>query len=48
MKHVQEAWVRGNATAVVGMDVKRAFGHVANGNVMKSMKQMKFEANLVR
>jgi len=48
MKQGHEVWARGNATAVFGMDVKRAFAHVAKGNLITRIKEMKFEANLVR
>jgi len=32
MKRVEEAWERGNTAAVLLMDVKGAFPHVAKGN----------------
>jgi len=34
--------------AVLLMDVKGAFPHVAEGNVIKRMEEMGFEANLVK
>jgi len=48
MKRVEEAWGRGNTAAVLLMDVKGAFQHVAKGNLIKRMEEMEFEANLVR
>jgi len=48
MKRVEEAWGRGNTVAVLLMDVKGAFPHVAKGNLMKRMEEMGFEADLVR
>jgi len=48
MKRVEEAWGRGNTAAVLLMDVKGAFPHVAKGNLIKRMEEMGFEANLVR
>jgi len=48
MKRVEEAWGRGNTTAVLLMDVKGAFPHVAKGNLIKRMEEMGFEADLVR
>jgi len=48
MKTVEEAWGRGNTTAVLLMDVKGAFPHVAKGNLIKRMEEMGFEADLVR
>jgi len=48
MKRVEEAWGRGNTTAVLLMDVKGAFPHAAKGNLIKRMEEMGFEADLVR
>jgi len=48
MKRVDEAWGRGNTVAVLLMDVKGAFPHVAKGNLIKGMEEMGFEADLVR
>jgi len=48
MKRVEEAWGRGNTAAVLLMDVKGAFPHVAKGNLIKRMEEMRFEADLVR
>jgi hypothetical protein len=48
MKRVQEVWERGNATAVLLMDVKGAFAYVAKGNLIKRMEEMESEADLVR
>jgi len=48
MKRVEEAWGRGNTAAVLLMDVKGAFPHVAKGNLVKRMEEMGFEADLVR
>jgi hypothetical protein len=48
MKRVEEAWGRGNTTAVLLMDVKGAFPHVAKGNLIKRMEEMGFEADLVK
>jgi len=48
MKGVEEAWGRGNTAAVLLMDVKGAFPHVAKGNLIKRMEEMGFEADLVR
>jgi len=48
MKKVEEAWGRGNTTAVLLMDVKGAFPHVATGTLIKGMEGMGFEADLVR
>jgi len=48
MKKVEEAWGRGNIVAVLLMDVKGAFPHVARGNLIKRIKEMGFEADLVR
>jgi len=48
MKRVEEAWGRGNTAAVLLMDVKGAFPHVAKGNLIKRMEEMGFEADLVR
>jgi hypothetical protein len=48
MKRVEEAWARGNTAAVLLMDVKGAFPHVAKGNLIKRMEEMGFEADLVR
>jgi len=47
MKKVEEAWGRGNTAAVLLMDVKGAFPHVAKGNLIKRMEEMGFEADLV-
>jgi len=47
MKKVEEAWGRGNTAAVLLMDVKGAFPHVAKGNLIKRMEDMGFEADLV-
>jgi len=48
MKRVEEAWGRGNTAAVLLMDVKGAFPHVAKGNLRRRMEEMGFEADLVR
>jgi hypothetical protein len=48
MKRVVEAWGRGNTAAALLMDVKRAFPHVAKGNLIKRMEEMGLEADLVR
>jgi len=48
MKRVEDAWGRGNTAAVLLMDVKGAFPHVAKGNLIKRMEEMGFEADLVR
>jgi len=48
MKRVEDAWGRGNTVAVLLMDVKGAFPHVAKGNLIKRMEKMGFEADLVR
>jgi len=48
MKRVEEAWGRGNTAAVLLMDVKGAFPHMAKGNLIKRMEEMGFEADLVR
>jgi len=48
MKRVEEVWGRGNTAAVLLMDVKGAFPHVAKGNLIKRMEEMGFEANVVR
>jgi len=48
MKRVEEAWGRGNTAAVLLMDVKGAFPHVAKGNLIKRMEEMGFQADLVR
>jgi len=48
MKRVEEVWGRGNTAAVLLMDVKGAFPHVAKGNLIKRMEEMGFEADLVR
>ena len=48
MKRVEEGWGRGNTAAVLLMDVKGAFPHVAKGNLIKRMEEMGFEADLVR
>jgi len=48
MKRVEEAWGRGNTVAVLLMDIKGAFPHVAKGNLMKRMEEMGFEADLLR
>jgi len=48
MKRVEEAWGRGNTAAVLLMDVKGAFPHVAKGNLIRRMEEMGFEADLVR
>ena len=48
MKRVEVVWGRGNTVAVLLMDIKKAFPHVAKGNLIKRMKKMVFEANLVR
>jgi len=48
MKRVEEAWGRGNIAAVLLMDVKGAFPHVAKGNLIKRLEEMGFEADLVR
>jgi len=48
MKTVEEAWGRGNTVAVLLMDVKGAFPHVAKGNLIRRMEEMGFEADLVR
>jgi len=41
-------WGRGNTAAVLLMDVKGAFPHVAKGNLIKRMEEMGFKADLVR
>jgi len=48
LKIVEEVWRRGNTAAVLLMDVKGAFPHVAKGNLIKRMEEMGFEADLVR
>jgi len=48
MKKVEEAWGRGNTAAVLLMDGKGAFPHVAKGNLIKRMEDIGFEADLVR
>jgi len=48
MKRVEVAWGRGKTAAVLLMDVKGAFPHVAKGNLIKRMEEMGFEADLVR
>jgi hypothetical protein len=48
MKRVEESWERGNTAAVLLMDVKGAFQHVAKGNLIKRMEELGFEADLVR
>jgi len=48
MKRVEEAWGRGNTAAVLLMDVKGSFPHVAKRNLIKRMEDMGFEANLLR
>jgi len=48
MKRVEEEWGRGNTAAVLLMDVKGAFPHVAKGNLIKRMEEMGFKADLVR
>jgi len=48
IKRVEEVWGRGNPVAVLLMDVKGAFPHVAKGNLIKRMEEMGFEADLVR
>ena len=48
MKRVEEVWGRGNTAAVLLMDVKGAFPHVAMGNLIKRIEEMGFEADLVR
>jgi hypothetical protein len=48
MKTVEEVWERGNTAAVLLMDVKGAFPHVAKGNLIKRMEDMGFEVDLVR
>ena len=48
MKRVEDVWGRGNTAAVLLMDVKGAFPHVAKGNLRKRMEGMGFEADLVR
>jgi len=48
MTRVEEVWERGNTAAVLLMDVKGAFPHVAKGNLIKKMEEMGFEADLVR
>jgi hypothetical protein len=48
MKKVEEAWERGNTAAVLLMDIKGAFPHVARGNLIKKIEEMGLEADLVR
>jgi hypothetical protein len=48
MKRVEEVWAWGNTAAVLLMDVKGAFPHVAKGNLISKMEEMGFEADLVR
>jgi len=48
MKRDEDASGRGNTAAVLLMDVKGAFPHVAKGNLIKRMEEMGFEADLVR
>jgi hypothetical protein len=48
MKKVEEAWERGNTAAVLLMNVKGAFPHVAKGKLIKRMEEMGFELDLVR
>jgi hypothetical protein len=48
MKGVEDMWGRGNNVAVLLMDVKGAFPHVAKGNLIKRMEEMGLEADLVR
>jgi len=48
MKRVEAAWGRGNTAAVLLMDVKGVFPHMAKGNLIKRMEEMGFEADLVR
>jgi len=48
MKRVEEAWGRRNTAAVLLMDVKGAFPHVAKRNLITKMEEIGFEADLVR
>jgi len=48
MKRVEKLWGRGNTAAVLLMDVKGAFPHVAKGNLIQRMEEMGFEVDLVR
>jgi hypothetical protein len=48
MKRVEDVWGKGNTTAVLLMDVKGAFPHVAKVNIIKTMEEMGLEADLVR
>jgi hypothetical protein len=45
---VQEEWKRGNIAAAMLMDVKGAFLSVAKANLIQTMEDMKFEADLCR
>jgi len=47
MNRVEEAWERGNTVAVLLMNVKGAFPHVAKGNLRRNIEEMEFEADLV-
>jgi len=47
MKTVEEAWERGNTAAVLLMDVKGAFPHMAKGNLIQRIEEKGFEADLV-
>jgi hypothetical protein len=47
INRVEQAWKWGNSVAVLLMDVKGAFPHVAKGNWIKRMEEMGFEADLV-
>jgi len=48
MKRVEKVWGRGNTVAVMWMDIKGAFPHVAKGNLIRRMEEMGFEADLVK
>jgi len=39
MKRVEEAWGRGDTTAVLLIDVKGAIPHVAKGNLIRKWKK---------
>jgi hypothetical protein len=48
MKKVEDVWRRWKTAAVLMMDVKEAFPHVAKRNLILRMKEIGFEVDLVR
>ena len=46
--HIQDAWQRGKVAGALMMDVAAAFPSVARGCLLRKMRDMKIDENLVQ